>query len=160
MSSLQRTAILVLDAVVFLAWVITAAAAAGFIYMMLTLPSWATECVRQPRDAGAWSWRMIDGQKCWYGSRRVIPKDQLHWPQRVAADMPEKPSWLERSSDKANPAEIYFLTTVNGRGNPLEAYPPLMWRQPWLTPNSIMNWPLLIDIDRTPFAAWNKRIGE
>ena len=44
--------------------------------------------------------------------------------------------------------------------NMLETYPVVIWPQPWLTPDSIMNWPRLIDPDRVPFTAWNKRIGQ
>jgi hypothetical protein len=46
------------------------------------------------------------------------------------------------------------------KGNGLDAYPLLIWQQPWLVPTSITAWPLLLDIDRVPFTAWTKRVGE
>ena len=27
-----------------------------------------------------WSWRLIDGRKCWYAGKTVIPKSALRWP--------------------------------------------------------------------------------
>ena len=27
-----------------------------------------------------WSWRLIDGRKCWYAGKTVIPKSALKWP--------------------------------------------------------------------------------
>jgi hypothetical protein len=29
---------------------------------------------------------------------------------------------------------------------------------PWLQPEPMLKWPLLLDIDRTPFKAWDARI--
>jgi hypothetical protein len=36
---------------------------------------------------------------------------------------------------------------------------PLTMHQPWLTPQSILSWPLLLDVDRPSFREWDKRIG-
>jgi hypothetical protein len=36
---------------------------------------------------------------------------------------------------------------------------PLTMHQPWLTPQSISSWPLLLDVDRPSFREWDKRIG-
>jgi hypothetical protein len=70
----------------------------------------------------------------------------------------EPPSWIERAGPKAPEAAIYFPAMVKGNG--LDAYPLLIWQQPWLVPISITSWPLLLDVDRVPFTAWTKRIGE
>jgi hypothetical protein len=29
-----------------------------------------------------WSWRSIDGKRCWYRGHSVVPKSQLHWPAK------------------------------------------------------------------------------
>jgi hypothetical protein len=36
---------------------------------------------------------------------------------------------------------------------------PLTMKQPWLSPQSISGWPLLLDVDRRSFREWEKRIG-
>jgi len=50
------------------------------------------ECsVKPPSNArGHWSWRLIDGRKCWYAGRTVISKSSLRWaaaaPAQAKAD--------------------------------------------------------------------------
>ena len=34
---------------------------------------------------GHWSWRLIDGRKCWYSGKTVIAKSMLRWPAAVPA---------------------------------------------------------------------------
>jgi hypothetical protein len=34
---------------------------------------------------GHWSWRLIDGRKCWYAGRTVISKSLLRWPATAPA---------------------------------------------------------------------------
>lgn len=47
------------------------------------------ECVASPSKAqGHWSWRLIDGRKCWYAGKTVISKFLLKWP--AAAPAPAK----------------------------------------------------------------------
>jgi hypothetical protein len=48
----------------------------------------AIECaVELPASrSGHWSWRMIDGRKCWYQGRSTLPKSELHWPAQSLAD--------------------------------------------------------------------------
>ena len=44
------------------------------------------ECVASPSKAqGHWSWRLIDGRKCWYAGKTVISKSLLKWPAAVPA---------------------------------------------------------------------------
>ncbi|WP_108512448.1 hypothetical protein [Bradyrhizobium algeriense] len=39
------------------------------------------ECSVKPASnaRGHWSWRLIDGRKCWYAGKAVIPKSSLRW---------------------------------------------------------------------------------
>jgi hypothetical protein len=47
----------------------------------------AIECAAEPQSGkGHWSWRMIDGKKCWYPGRPGISKDKLHWPATLVAE--------------------------------------------------------------------------
>jgi hypothetical protein len=41
----------------------------------------AAECQSRPGDKSYWSYRIIDGERCWYKGHRVIPKSSLHWPE-------------------------------------------------------------------------------
>jgi hypothetical protein len=34
---------------------------------------------------GYWSWRMIDGRKCWYEGKPMLSKAMLEWPTESAA---------------------------------------------------------------------------
>ena len=34
---------------------------------------------------GHWSYRLIDGQKCWYEGEKNFPKAFLQWPEQTAA---------------------------------------------------------------------------
>ena len=33
-----------------------------------------------PPDHGYWSWRLIDGRKCWYEGKPMLSKSLLEWP--------------------------------------------------------------------------------
>ena len=50
----------------------------------------ARECsVVRPSDAkGYWSWRLIDGRKCWYAGKTMISKSLLQWSAKPAAQQP------------------------------------------------------------------------
>jgi hypothetical protein len=44
------------------------------------------ECSASPSKAqGHWSWRLIDGRKCWYAGKTVISKSMLRWPAGAPA---------------------------------------------------------------------------
>jgi hypothetical protein len=44
------------------------------------------ECSASPgKTQGHWSWRLIDGRKCWYAGRAVIAKASLRWPTQAKA---------------------------------------------------------------------------
>lgn len=46
----------------------------------------ARECrAAAPSQGGHWSWRMIDGRKCWYSGKAMMSKALLRWPATAAA---------------------------------------------------------------------------
>jgi hypothetical protein len=46
----------------------------------------ALECSSSaPRDQGYWSWRQIDGRRCWYPGRPGMSKSKLYWPSTSAS---------------------------------------------------------------------------
>ncbi len=62
----------------------------------IVLASWVTtassaiECRAElpPAAKEYWSWRIIDGKRCWYPGRPGLSKSNLHWP----LSEPEHPS--------------------------------------------------------------------
>ncbi|WP_247781892.1 hypothetical protein [Bradyrhizobium sp. 170] len=47
----------------------------------------AMECsvARPSSPQGYWSWRLIDGRKCWYAGKTMISKSLLQWPPAKAS---------------------------------------------------------------------------
>src|SRR6202790_4612762 len=47
----------------------------------------AIECsaVMPPHPQRHWSYRLIDGQKCWYQGENNLSKSLLHWPDETSA---------------------------------------------------------------------------
>jgi hypothetical protein len=68
---------------------------AAFLATLVPLSAPAAQ-VRQcsaavPKSAkGHWSWRMIDGRKCWYSGKAVIPRSALRWPAAAPAPVQAK----------------------------------------------------------------------
>jgi hypothetical protein len=65
---------------------------------------------------GFWSWRLIEGRKCWYEGKPMLSKSLLEWPAQASAQpnsdgeltsvLPEKPgnpldsqAWAPNDSD-------------------------------------------------------------
>ena len=46
----------------------------------------SVECsvVRPSNGHGYWSWRLIDGRKCWYAGKTMISKSLLQWPAKAS----------------------------------------------------------------------------
>lgn len=74
-------------------------------------PAQAKQCATErPSDAQAyWSYRLIDGRKCWYEGRPGYSKSLLHWP---AAQAEKKSVRREQDARPAGTASKY---------NPLDA---------------------------------------
>ena len=52
----------------------------AFIFMPTA--AGAIECRARPGDRNSyWSYREIDGRRCWYRGHRRMAKSQLHWPE-------------------------------------------------------------------------------
>jgi hypothetical protein len=68
------------------------------------------ECsVARPSNSQEWwSWRLIDGRKCWYAGRTMISKSLLQWPAEVSA---------QARSDTPSAAGV----PTEKRGDPLDA---------------------------------------
>jgi hypothetical protein len=50
----------------------------------VTLPAdaAAVDCRTEKGGSGYWTWRLIDGKRCWYAGREKLPKSSLQWPRK------------------------------------------------------------------------------
>jgi hypothetical protein len=76
----------------------------------------ATECsVARPSSAqGYWSWRLIDGRKCWYAGKTMISKSLLQWPAKASVQA------------KADTAPVPVTVATEKRSDPLDAQARLL----------------------------------
>ena len=57
-----------------------------------------TACDHAPLSSQHWSWREINGKKCWYRGKAGKPKDELYWASQSARapeaepEQPNKPA--------------------------------------------------------------------
>ena len=65
---------------------------------------------------GHWYYRLIDGRKCWYQGKPMLPKSVLHWPK-------EKPVVEAEVATPAPPPEITPSTDGRSVGD-VSASPP------------------------------------
>src|SRR3954468_12249388 len=55
-------------------------------------PAHAIQCsIARPKNAQLfWSYRLIDGQKCWYEGKPMLSKSLLEWPSKKLAEQTSK----------------------------------------------------------------------
>ena len=70
--------------------------------------------VRQSTAHGHWSWRLIDGRKCWYAGKTMIAKSQLQWPAKASMQA------------KADPKPAPDAIATEKRSDPLNAQARLL----------------------------------
>lgn len=94
----------------------------------------ATECSSAQGSRNAyWSWREIDGRRCWYVGRPGRSKEQLRWPLRAreeaqpTSEAARPTSGLQESG--AEPLPIRVPLVGDGR-----SWPPQPW---WYEPTVI-----------------------
>ena len=71
------------------------------------------------RAQGHWSWRLIDGRKCWYAGKIVIPKSALRWPAITPAQAKAPAVAPAVQAKAAEPATVGLVT--DKRSDPLSA---------------------------------------
>ena len=73
--------------------VLTAEVILAVVFFSSATPSQAKECsAERPANARTyWSYRLIDGRKCWYEGRPMISKSLLHWPASRTAQASPRP---------------------------------------------------------------------
>jgi hypothetical protein len=94
------------------------------------------ECRASPSKVqGHWSWRLIDGRKCWYAGKTVISKSLLRW----AAVAPPQAKAVAPAQAKAEAAPVVVATEK--RSGPLDAQARML------------------DADNTFEARWRARVS-
>jgi hypothetical protein len=70
--------------------------------------------VRPSTTHGHWSWRLIDGRKCWYAGKTMISKSLLQWPAKTSMQA------------KADPKPAPVAIANEKRSDPLDAQARLL----------------------------------
>jgi hypothetical protein len=83
-----------------------AASVAAVAGVVATAAQAKQTCSTAAASQGYWSWRMIDGRKCWYEGKPKLSKSELAWPAQTLA-----------TDSKSEPAG----TVEDKRGNPMDA---------------------------------------
>jgi hypothetical protein len=79
-----------------------------FPFISISTAQAKQQCSAAPSDQhGYWSWRMIDGRKCWYEGKPMLSKSLLEWPAQISAQPDSRVGPTGPVSEK--------------RGDPLEA---------------------------------------
>jgi len=99
--------------------------------------------------------------RCWdthpRGAEHYDKRPTMHL-QIMPANVAEAPaSPLEQATPKVKAAEILFPSLVRSE---MRAAYSLFMPVAWFDPHGMHDWPLILDIDRVPFAAWDKRVGQ
>lgn len=71
------------------------------------------------RAQGQWSWRLIDGRKCWYAGKAVIPKSALRWPAAMPAQAKAPVAVPAVQAKAAEPTTVGAVTEK--RSDPMNA---------------------------------------
>ena len=84
----------------------------------------AVECsvARPSSTQGYWSWRLIDGRKCWYAGKTMISKSLLQWPAKASVQAKADPAQVRVT---VVPVTVVPVATEN-RSDPLDAQARLL----------------------------------
>jgi hypothetical protein len=76
----------------------------------------AMECsaARPSSTQSYWSWRLIDGRKCWYAGKTMVSKSLLQWPAKASVQA------------KADPAPVPVTVATEKRSDPRDAQARLL----------------------------------
>jgi hypothetical protein len=47
------------------------------------------QCRTEPEGSGRWTWRTVEGRKCWFVGARDTPRESLHWPREQKRESPD-----------------------------------------------------------------------
>jgi hypothetical protein len=146
---------------------IVSALTVAFIFS--ATPTQAKQCsTERPPDARSyWSYRLIDGRKCWYEGKPMLSKSLLHWAASPSA--PAKPRLKSDflSANRHNPLDAQASISEDSEFKPKPAVKlemvdanPVLPPKGTLTPNDLRAWansmaatsaaPIVTILDRWP----------
>jgi hypothetical protein len=82
------------------------------------------QCSVSAAKQGYWSWRMIDGRKCWYEGKPMLSKTRLEWPSESAAHSDIKAHAANVAPENRNVApESHGVESprLESHGDPMDA---------------------------------------
>lgn len=97
-------------------------ATAAFVSLFPAIPrAEIIECASEVPAArsGHWYYRIIDGRKCWYQGKAMMPKSSLRWPSASVSE-------AEAAADEPQAAK----PTTDGRNVAPPATQPAVWPTP------------------------------
>jgi len=79
----------------------------GIVLLLGMQTAQAKQCSASipPNPQGHWSYRFIDGRKCWYQGENNLSKSLLQWPEQTSA--------LSPSSERESPLDEELMPPVN-----------------------------------------------
>ena len=142
-----------------------AAMVASFLLLAVTAAT-AKPCLTKEEARKLWpnEWLYWHTERhCWdhiKGTSGTYEERQLEPAQQAANVVPAPlPKQVTTTTERTLPEpDIFYPTMAFNKANILEMM-SLTMQQPWLSPQSILGWPLLFDVDRPSFREWDKRIG-
>ena len=84
----------------------------------------AMECsaARPSTTQSYWSWRLIDGRKCWYAGKTMVAKSLLQWPAKPSVQAKADPAPVRVT---VVPVTVVPAATEK-RSDPLDAHARLL----------------------------------
>ncbi len=101
------------------------AAAIGIVVLIWIIPAKAMECADRPDGKSYWTYRIIDGQRCWTRGHRHWPKSKLHWPDEPKPKKIKGDPIFNKIRAEASPldAVTWHMARPFDQAQPI--YPPL-----------------------------------
>jgi hypothetical protein len=85
------------------------------------------QCSVSAASRGYWSWRMIDGRKCWYEGKPMLSRAMLEWPAESAAQADTKADTVSvapasrRSESQRSESQRAESQRAESHGDPMDA---------------------------------------
>ena len=91
----------------------------------------AVDCsVARPSSAhGYWSWRLIDGRKCWYAGKTMVSKSLLQWPAKASVQAKADQAKADTAQVRVTVVPVTVVPATVGtekRSDPLDAQARLL----------------------------------
>lgn len=99
--------------------------------MFVSVGAAAVECKSTHDRKTYWSYRIIDGDRCWYRGHRVLPKSSLYWPDEKEEKKPKREhrdpvfNQIRAQVKTVKPDELNELDMQAGNPKPFVVFPEL-----------------------------------